>query len=181
MDGDRYDQRPPRTSRRCQPHRLPDARPESDARVLYQSARMSPCGALRSPGIRSTSGEESGPFLHVFYETENGECLAFFALEGRYERRDDGLPSFTRHLALGVKDAADLERWQQELATQGVEVSPAIDHDGIWQSIYVWDPNGIRLELTFQNRPLGPADAAEGAVELENWLTEHSGTEQLSH
>ncbi len=138
-------------------------------------------GALRSPGIRSTSGEESGPFLHVFYETENGECLAFFALEGSYERRDDGLPSFTRHLALGVKDAADLERWQQELSTQGVEVSPAIDHDGIWQSIYVWDPNGIRLELTFQNRPLGPADAAEGAVELENWLTEHSGTAQLSH
>lgn len=131
-------------------------------------------GAIRSPGITSTSGEKSPPFLHVFYETGNGECLAFFALEGEFERRDDGLPAFTRHLALGVREAEDLVRWHDELTAAGVEVSATIDHDGIWQSIYVWDPNGIRLELTYQSRPLTQTDADEAAEALRRWLAEHA-------
>jgi catechol 2,3-dioxygenase-like lactoylglutathione lyase family enzyme len=131
-------------------------------------------GAVRSPGITSTSGEVSPPFLHVFYETENGECLAFFALEGDFERLDDGLPSFTRHLALGVKNSEELVQWRDSLSAAGVEVSPTIDHDGIWESIYVWDPNGVRLELTYQSRALTEADAEEAQVELEKWLAEHA-------
>ena len=130
-------------------------------------------GAVRSPGITSTSGETSPAFLHVFYETENGECLAFFALEGEYTRLDDGLPAFTRHLALGVKSHEELEQWREVLVAAGVDVSPTIDHDGVWESIYVWDPNGVRIELTYQIRPLTEADAEEAQVELEKWLADH--------
>jgi hypothetical protein len=64
-------------------------------------------------------------------------------------------------------------QWRDTLTTAGVEVSPTIDHDGIWESIYVWDPNGVRLELTYQHRELDEKDAVEAQVELEKWLAEH--------
>ncbi|GLW99330.1 VOC family protein [Microtetraspora sp. NBRC 16547] len=131
-------------------------------------------GAIRSDGITSTSGETSPPFLHVFYATDRGDCLAFFALEGEYEKKDDGLPAFTRHIALGVRSTAELEQWRDRLSAEGIEVSPTIDHDGIWESIYVWDPNGVRVELTHQVRDLGEQDAAEAEHALQRWLEEHA-------
>ena len=44
-----------------------------------------------------------------------------------------------------------------------MEVLGVTDHEGIWKSIYFFDPNGIRLELTYQTRPLNEQDAAAGA------------------
>ena len=46
------------------------------------------------------------------------------------------------------------------LLDEGVEVRGVIDHEGIWNSIYFFDPNGVRLELTYQSRALTDEDAA---------------------
>lgn len=143
---------------------------EATHRFYTEVLRCRFAGAIRSDGATLTSGERSPAFLHVFYETERGDCLAFFALEGDWERRDDGLPVFTRHLALGVHDADELAEWRQRLVDHGVTVSEPVDHDGIWTSIYFFDPNGVRLELTHQRRALGDADAARAQAALEDWL-----------
>ena len=49
------------------------------------------------------------------------------------------------------------------------------DHEGIWESIYFFDPNGIRLELTYQARPLGEQDAADAEIAVQKWIAEHAG------
>ncbi len=48
----------------------------------------------------------------------------------------------------------------------------SVDHEGIWSSIYFFDPNGIRIELTHQSRPLGERDAEEGRALVEQWVAE---------
>ena len=55
-----------------------------------------------------------------------------------------GLPSL-RHIAFRV-DAANFERAQQELTERGIEFTFQ-DHD-IAHSIYFYDPDGYRLEIT---------------------------------
>ena len=47
-----------------------------------------------------------------------------------------------------------------ELLDEGLEVRGVVDHEGTWSSVYFFDPNGVRLELTYQHRPLGESDAA---------------------
>ncbi len=78
------------------------------------------------------------------------------------------------HLALSVGSRAELESMRKQLLGAGVEVKDVVEHEGIWSSIYFFDPNGVRLELTYQNRPLTDedADVAENAV--NEWLAEHA-------
>ena len=51
-------------------------------------------------------------------------------------------------MALKVKSVADLEKAQAKLQAEGYEVVGPLDHDGFVQSIYFFDPNGARMELT---------------------------------
>jgi len=55
-----------------------------------------------------------------------------------------------------------------------VEVLGVTDHEGIWKSIYFFDPNGIRLELTYQTRPLGERDATDAEAAVRRWIAEHA-------
>ena len=48
-----------------------------------------------------------------------------------------------------IRGEAELERMRQRLQSHGVEVVGPTDHHFI-RSIYFFDPNGIRLELTLR-------------------------------
>jgi catechol-2,3-dioxygenase len=74
-----------------------------------------------------------------------------------------------RHIALNVDSMEELDEWKAHFAAKGVETVGIVDHDGVWESLYLFDPNGIRLELTFQTRPLDDADARAGAETLRKW------------
>src|SRR5690606_963319 len=50
-----------------------------------------------------------------------------------------------------------------------VAVRGPVDHEGIWQSIYFFDRNASRLELTFQRRPLDDDDARAAADAVAAW------------
>ena len=126
--------------------------------------------AVRADNVPSTG--DNTTFLHTFFAMESGECLAFFEIDHLPAAHDDGLPKWIRHIAFNVGGLDDLDRWQRHLDDHGVEYIGPTDHDGVWLSIYFFDPNGIRLELTFQARALGEADATAAAVELERWLAE---------
>jgi glyoxylase I family protein len=129
-------------------------------------------GAVREDRIPST-GEDIG-FLHSFYAMKNGVAIAFFEIEGFDGKFDGEAPKFARHLAMNVDSMDELLDYKQRLEAAGVDVIGVTDHEGIWQSIYFFDPNGIRLELTYQTRPLSSQDAADAEVAVQKWIAEHA-------
>jgi|SRR5437868_959046 len=118
-----------------------------------------------------SSGEQV-PYLHTFYALGSGGCIAFFEVDGLPAPTDDGVPQWIRHLALDVASVEDLNEWLDHFAAHGVETVGVVDHDGVWNSVYVFDPNGIRIELTVQSRPLDDNDRAEGTKNLIAWCRE---------
>ncbi|HZA95581.1 MAG TPA: VOC family protein, partial [Burkholderiaceae bacterium] len=56
---------------------------------------------------------------------------------------------WVNHIALRVGSVEELTQLKERLEAHGVEVLGVTDHH-IFQSIYFFDPNGIRLELTAQ-------------------------------
>ena len=53
------------------------------------------------------------------------------------------------HISFRVNTVQDLENTKTRLQAHGIEVLGVTDHH-IFKSIYFFDPNGIRLELTAQ-------------------------------
>lgn len=121
---------------------------------------------------RVPSIDEETAFLHTFFAMKNGQCLAFFEIDRQQPPKDDGVPDWVRHIALTVDSLDELEAWQQHLREHSVEFRGPVDHEGIWTSIYFFDPNGIRLELTHQNRRITEEDAADAQSLLERWAAE---------
>jgi catechol 2,3-dioxygenase-like lactoylglutathione lyase family enzyme len=124
--------------------------------------------------VRGNHDPESGtdkPHLHTFFAMRSGEVIAFFDLAGVEAPPPDHLPTGVRHFALSVDSYEDLLAWRKRLKSFGVEVTPVVDHDGVWQSIYFMDPNRVLLELTYQARELTKADADKAAKMVEEWTT----------
>jgi glyoxylase I family protein len=78
----------------------------------------------------------------------DGSCIAFFDLgDGRLAEPSPNTPQWVNRLALRVDSLAELEIAMAKLRAAGVDVLGVTDHGPI-ESIYFFDPNGIRLELT---------------------------------
>jgi glyoxylase I family protein len=112
-------------------------------------------------------------FLHTFFEMGDGSCIAFFEIEDLPEESaTPGGPRWAPHLALSVNSSDELESALRHLKENGVEVIGPVDHDGIWRSIYFFDPNGVRLEITYQSRH--PAENREDVGNaVTEWLAAH--------
>jgi catechol 2,3-dioxygenase-like lactoylglutathione lyase family enzyme len=127
----------------------------------------------RDESVGSTG--EPTSFLHTFFEMGDGSCIAFFEIEGvEQDHHDSPLPRWAPHLALSVGSREELEAAHRRLTDEGIEVRGVVEHEGIWSSIYFFDPNGVRLELTYQNRALTDADAEAAEQAVDDWLREHS-------
>ena len=107
---------------------------------------------------------DGGWAKHVFYDTGDGELLAFWDLH------DDaipafnasiseglGLPAWVNHVAFSARDLDDLEARKQRLVERG-QVVAEIDH-GWCRSIYVTDPNRILVEFCVTTVEMSAADA----------------------
>lgn len=87
------------------------------------------------------------PYMHVFLDAGGGNVLAFFELPRQPDMgRDPNTPEWVQHLALRVPDTAALLAAKAHIEGEGVAVIGPTDH-GIFQSIYLFDPNGHRVEL----------------------------------
>jgi catechol 2,3-dioxygenase-like lactoylglutathione lyase family enzyme len=119
------------------------------------------------PVLTEVSEVPSGGYLrHVFFDTGDGSCIAFFDLHGAGEHdgwRSDlsdsvGLPIWVNHIAF----KATAERQQEvkdRLAESGGKPLMELDHH--WcQSLYLVDPNGIMVELCRDTPGFSP-DTAE--------------------
>lgn len=97
---------------------------------------------------RVPSTKEPDPYMHIFLDAGNGNILAFFELPNSPEMgRDPNTPQWVQHIAFQLADEAALAAAQRELEQAGIAVIGPTDH-GIIKSIYFFDPNGHRIELT---------------------------------
>lgn len=88
------------------------------------------------------------PYMHVFLDAGQGNVLAFFELPTSPAMgRDENTPNWVQHIAFKVDSVQTLIETKERLQAAGIEVVGPTDHT-IFQSIYFFDPNGHRLELT---------------------------------
>ena len=93
------------------------------------------------------STKEPDPYMHIFLDAGEGNVLAFFELPTRPEMgRDPNTPAWVQHIAFKVKDRETLIQFKEHFEANGVEVVGVTDHS-LFHSIYVFDPNGHRIEL----------------------------------
>ena len=94
------------------------------------------------------STKEENPYMHVFLDAGMGNILAFFELTGQKPLgRDENTPAWVQHIAFQLENIEQLKQAKEELEKNGIDVLGITDH-GIFKSIYFFDPNGHRLELT---------------------------------
>jgi glyoxylase I family protein len=111
---------------------------------------------------------EHCPYVHIFFEMADGSYIAFFDLgDGEVALPSPNTPPWVNHIALQVPDKAALETMKARLAAAGVEVLGTVDHHFV-HSIYFFDPNGLRVELT--TRTAGEATLAGYAREAHDVL-----------
>lgn len=93
------------------------------------------------------------PYFHIFFALADGSWLGFFdLLDDKASNPDPETPSWVTHLALQVDSLDALKAAKKRLEENGIEVLGIVDHK-IFDSIYFFDPNGFRLELTYHTAP----------------------------
>lgn len=89
------------------------------------------------------------PHVHIFFEMEDGSCIAFFeAPNDPGNMKDMESPDWIQHFAFEVADVKTVMKAKADLEAKGLKVVGPTDHDGFITSIYFFDPSGHRLELT---------------------------------
>lgn len=94
------------------------------------------------------STKEPNPYIHVFLDAGMGNVLAFFEITGEKEMGfDPNTPQWVQHIAFQLESMDALLEAKKQLEDGGIDVLGVTDH-GVFKSIYFFDPNGHRLELT---------------------------------
>lgn len=94
------------------------------------------------------STKEPNPYMHIFLDAGKGNILAFFEITGEKEMdRDRNTPLWVQHIAFQVESEEKLLEAKKDLEDKGLQVLGVTDHS-IIKSIYFFDPNGHRIELT---------------------------------
>ena len=123
-------------------------RDAEETRHFYEDLLGLPLTHVVRADVVPSTGEHC-PYVHLFFEMKDGSSVAFFDLgDDTAAEPSPNTPAWVHHLALQVGSVADVHTARQRLLDAGVEVRGPVDHDGFVQSIYFFDPNGIRLELT---------------------------------
>ena len=145
-------------------------RDAEETRAFYEDLLGLPMTSCVKVASVPSSGDP-GPYLHLFFEMGDGSYVAFFDLgTGELPKPSPNTPKWVQHLALEVPTMADVEAIHARLKAAGVDVIGVVDHDFI-QSIYFFDPNGLRLEITTRTEPPGfiEKQAREAHAALTDW------------
>ena len=128
-----------------------------------------------------TTGQRC-PYMHIFFQLEDGSNIAFFDLsEADPMQLDPNTPHWVQHIAFEVADAEALEQAIGRLRDYGVEVIGPVDHN-IFQSIYFHDPDGHRLELTYRTETPAAMTALREAAwpMIEDWAATRSVSDRAA-
>ncbi len=136
---------------------------------------------IQSDHVPSTG--EYCPYTHFFFRLQDGSFIAFFDL-GNDEAAlpSPNTPLWVNHISFRVDSQQALRDMKERLEAHGVEVLGITDHH-IFHSIYFFDPNGVRLELTaqladefqmLQESKTAHARLAEWTARKQQWRAERA-------
>lgn len=141
-----------------------------ETRSFYEDLLGLPLAhVIKADSVPSTGA--SDPYVHLFFEFGDGTYIAFFDLGDETAcTPDPETPSWVNHFAMQVDTLAEIDAWKTRLEAAGLDVVGITDH-GFVKSIYFFDPNGIRLEITHEVTGETERQAARDAAHaaLKSW------------
>ena len=125
------------------------ARDAEETRHFYEDILGLPLyHIIQSDHVPSTG--EYCPYTHFFFRLQDGSFIAFFDLgDDQTALPSPNTPLWVNHIAFRLNSLAELEAMKARLQANGVDVIGVTDHH-VFKSIYFFDPNGVRLELSAQ-------------------------------
>jgi catechol 2,3-dioxygenase-like lactoylglutathione lyase family enzyme len=136
---------------------------------------------IKADHVPSTG--EYCPYVHIFFQMADGSYIAFFDLgDDTAALPSPNTPAWVNHIALRVASRDDLLAAKARLEAAGIEVLGVTDHH-IIESIYFFDPNGIRLELTTPTVSQAEMDALakDAHQELAAWTNRPRAAAGVNH
>ena len=125
------------------------AKDAEETRHFYEDILGLPLFHIIQSDIVPSTGEYC-PYTHFFFRLKDGSCIAFFDLgDDQAALPSPNTPLWVNHISFRVNTVQELEAMKTRLQAEGIEVLGITDHH-IFKSIYFFDPNGVRLELTAQ-------------------------------
>ena len=125
------------------------ARDAEETRQFYEDILGLPLYHIIQSDYVPSTGEYC-PYTHFFFRLLDGSFIAFFDLgDDEAALPSPNTPLWVNHVSFRVNTEQELENTKARLEAFGIEVLGVTDHH-IFKSIYFFDPNGIRLELTAQ-------------------------------
>jgi glyoxylase I family protein len=122
-------------------------RDAEETRHFYEDILGLPLVHIVKEDVVPSTGEYC-PFVHLFFRMRDGSHVAFFDLgDDQKAEPSPNTPAWVNHLALAVGSVEELKTAKLNLEAAGIPILGITDHKFI-NSIYMFDPNGIRLELT---------------------------------
>ena len=151
-------------------------RDAEETRHFYEDILGLPLAHVIKADKVPSTGEEC-PYVHVFFQMRDGSYIAFFDLgDNVAPAPSPNTPAWVNHLALRMNSVDEVREAKQRLEQAGIDVVGVTDH-GFVQSIYFFDPNGIRLELTTETLGEGEAEQYKASAHdmLAAWNAEKQG------
>jgi len=125
------------------------ARDAEETRHFYEDILGLPLYHIIQSDYVPSTGEYC-PYTHFFFRLQDGAFIAFFDLGDDVAAEPSAnTPRWVNHIAFRLNSLPELEAMKARLQAHGIEVIGVTDHH-IFKSIYFFDPNGIRLELSAQ-------------------------------
>ncbi len=144
-----------------------------ETRAFYEDILGMPLAHIIRADVVPSTGEYC-PYVHLFFKMEDNSYIAFFDLGDDLKAQPSpNTPAWVNHFAIKLASVEALARFKVRLEQAGVDVLGVTDH-GSMQSIYFFDPNGIRLEFTVDMAPEGVSQAQidRAHVQLAAWVEE---------
>ncbi len=125
------------------------ARDAEETRHFYEDILGLPLYHIIQSDYVPSTGEYC-PYTHFFFRLQDGSFIAFFDLgDDEAAQPSPNTPLWVNHVAFRLDSIAELDAMKARLQAHGIEVLGVTDHH-VFKSIYFFDPNGIRLELSAQ-------------------------------
>lgn len=87
-------------------------------------------------------------YMHLFFEMGDGNFIAFFDVpEQADEKLFEPKWNLDLHIAFEVDTMEEMKAWQKRLFKHGRPALGPVNHEFL-DSIYMYDPNGIGVEIT---------------------------------
>jgi catechol 2,3-dioxygenase-like lactoylglutathione lyase family enzyme len=146
-------------------------RDAEETRAFYEDVLGLPLAAALAFEEEPGSGKPH-PYVHIFFRMPDGNFIAFFdAPDSADARQFRPAHGFDRHVAFEAESLEKLAEWKATLDRKGVPCFGPIDHHFV-QSIYMWDPNGLQVEITARtpgHDAILEAEAASAHDVLKAW------------